>query len=171
MLTIILCAALAAGGCGSDDSGDAAGSAGTTTESSQPDTPPESVEPDEADKGADTGKPTKPNVQPPSGPPPTEVVIEDVDEGSGPEAEKGDKVTVHFVADNEAGKEAFSTWPGGEPGEPLVFKLGSIKYSQAFEEGIEGMRVGGRRELSVPAPRAGYTNSALFYVIDLLAIE
>ena len=171
MLMIALCAILAAGGCGSDDASDATGSGSTTTGSSESGATA-GKESADAREGAVAAKPTKPNVQPPSGPPPTEDVIEDVDEGSGPAAEKGDKVTVHFVADNEAGKETFSTWPGDNPGKPLVFRLGSIKYSQAFEEGVEGMRVGGRRELSVPAARAGYTkNSALFYVIDLLAIE
>lgn len=167
-LVVAVFIALAAGGCGADDASDASGPASTTTASSESGA---TTETDDAGQGTSAAKPTKPNVQPPSGPPPEELVIEDVEEGAGSGAEKGDKVTVHFVADNQAGKEAFSTWPGDNPGKPLVFRLGSIRYSQAFEEGIEGMRVGGRRELSVPAARAGYTQSALFYVIDLLAIE
>jgi peptidylprolyl isomerase len=171
MLTIFLCAALAAAGCGSDDSSDATGSAGTTTESSEAGTATTEKDSDDAGEGTDAGGPTKPNVQPPSGPPPKELVIEDIDEGSGPEAEKGDKVTVHFVADDDTGKEAFSTWPGDNPGEPLAFKLGAGKYPSAFEEGIEGMRVGGRRELGVPKKDAQYTESPLFYVIDLIAVE
>jgi peptidylprolyl isomerase len=173
MLTIFLCAALVVGGCGSEDSGDATGSASTTTERPESGTPPESVESesDQADKRADGEEPTKPDVQPPSGTPPTELVIEDIEEGSGPEAEKGEKVTVHFVAVEAAGKEAFSTWPGDNPGKPLVFKLGAGQYSSAFEEGVEGMKAGGRRELSVPAKQAQYAKSDLFYVIDLIAVE
>ncbi len=171
MLTIFLCTALAAAGCGSEDSSDATGSAGTTTESSETGTTPEETESDDAGEGTEAGAPTKPEVPSPSGTPPKELVIEDIEEGSGPEAKKGDKVTVHFVADDEAGKEAFSTWPGDNPGEQFVFELGGGKYSQAFEEGIESMKAGGRRELSVPAKQAQYTKSALLYVIDLMAVE
>jgi peptidylprolyl isomerase len=173
MLTIFLCVALAATSCGSEDSGDAtdAGSASTTTESSAAGTTPDAAESDNAGERTKAGAPTKPEVPSPSGTPPKELVIEEIEEGSGPEAKKGDKVTVHFVADDEAGKEAFSTWPGDNPGKQLAFELGGGKYSQAFEEGTEGMKAGGRRELSVPAKQAQYTKSALLYVIDLIAVE
>lgn len=167
LLTIVVCVGLLLAGCGSDDSStDATGSAGATTESSESRTPSGD---DAGDAGgqADAGKLTKPDVEPPSGPPPTDLVIEDIEEGSGPAAEKGDKVTVHFVADDQTGKERFTTWPDQQ----LVFELGSGRYSPAFEEGVEGMKAGGRRELDVPAKQAQYVNSPLFYVIDLVAIE
>jgi peptidylprolyl isomerase len=114
-----------------------------------------------------TTKLTKPEVKPPSGAPPKELVIEDVKKGSGPAAEVGDKVTVHYVADNKTGNETFSSWRSHRP---LIFKLGVGRYFRGFEEGLKGMQAGGRRELSVPS-RLAFGGGPLFYVVDLLAIE
>jgi peptidylprolyl isomerase len=115
-------------------------------------------------ESAQAEKPTEPTVEPPSGPPPTELVINDIEVGSGPAAKPGDEMAVHYVAVDEAGKEAYTSWTGFGP---LTFKLGAGQFFPAWEEGLEGMKVGGRRELQVPADMA-FGSGALFYVVDFI---
>jgi peptidylprolyl isomerase len=115
----------------------------------------------------DTAKLKKPEVQPPSGPPPKKVLIEDLEEGSGPASKAGDKITVHYVGVNKTGKEVYSSW--GRSG-PFTFQLGSDSQIQGWEEGLMGMKVGGRRELTIPS-KLGDGKGTLVYVVDLLAIK
>ncbi|HET7455553.1 MAG TPA: FKBP-type peptidyl-prolyl cis-trans isomerase [Solirubrobacterales bacterium] len=120
---------------------------------------------------------TKPKVKVPSGPPPKKLEIKDLEEGSGPEAKPGDEVTVHYVGVNyKTGKQFDASW---DRGEPFTFKLGEGLVVPGWEEGIPGMKPGGRRELIIP-PELGYgyrrvegipPGSTLVFVVDLISVE
>lgn len=153
--------ALFAAGCGDDSS--------TTSSSGETST----SEPAEAPE-----KKTKPQVEVPQGAPPKELVTEDLEEGSGPAAEAGDEVSVNYVGVNyKTGKEFDASWSRGEP---FAFALGSGMVIPGWEEGVVGMKVGGRRQLVIP-PELGYgaagsppaipPNETLVFVVDLEAIN
>jgi peptidylprolyl isomerase len=161
LLTIIsLCALLALAGCG-DDSSDEETQGGDTSTA--------------AETSEDTS--TKPKVTIPDGSPPSELVERDLVEGSGAEAKKGDEVTVQYVGVGFDSKKEFdASWGRGEP---FTFQLGSSQVIPGWEQGVEGMKVGGRRELTIPAelaygeagsPPAIGPNETLVFVIDLLRI-
>lgn len=110
----------------------------------------------------------------PTGEPPTELVIRDVVVGEGAEAVAGDTVTVHYVGvDFATGEEFDSSWARGES---ISFPLRGL--IQGWQDGIPGMRVGGRRELVIP-PRLAYGEAGghrlagctLIFVIDLLDVR
>ncbi|HEX5594276.1 MAG TPA: FKBP-type peptidyl-prolyl cis-trans isomerase [Solirubrobacterales bacterium] len=119
---------------------------------------------------------TKPKVKVPSGPPPKKLEIKDLEEGTGPAAKAGDEVTVQYVGVNyKTGQQFDASW---DRGEPFTFKLGEGLVIQGWEQGIEGMKAGGRRELIIP-PQLGYgsqstgtipANETLVFVVDLEAI-
>ena len=158
----LLCAvfALAIAGCGdSDDS--TTGS--TSTESSET---------------SSTAEKTKPTVTVPEGPPPKKLEIKELEEGSGATAKAGDEVTVQYVGVNyRNGKEFDSSWSRSEP---FVFGLGAGQVIPGWDQGVEGMKVGGRRELIIPpdlaygeagSPPAIPPSETLIFVIDLLAVN
>lgn len=120
---------------------------------------------------------TKPEVDVPEGDAPTELTIRDLVVGDGAEVKPGMVVRVHYVGVNFAsGKEFDASW---DRGEPYKFALGSGKVIKGWDRGVRGMRVGGRREITVP-PRLGYGNqspsplippaSTLLFVVDLLDV-
>ena len=160
LLTIGLCLAVAIAGCGGGD--DSSSSSGAETAASAP---KESIN-------------EKPVVEVPSGPPPKELETIDLIEGSGPEAKAGDNVSVQYVlVDYKSGKEIESSW---ERNEPLTFTLGSNAVIPGWEQGVEGMKAGGRRELIIPpelaygsagAPPVIKPNSTLIFVVDMVTIE
>ncbi|HST68088.1 MAG TPA: FKBP-type peptidyl-prolyl cis-trans isomerase [Solirubrobacterales bacterium] len=106
-----------------------------------------------------------PKVIPPDGPPPKKVVFEDVKVGSGPIAQRGDRVALHYVAVVLKNGEDFSyRW---EPDPPVVYpRLGEGQFP-GLEKGIEGMREGGRREVVVP----NYAADGVVYLVDLESVE
>lgn len=119
----------------------------------------------------------KPNVTVPAGLSPDKFAYKDIVEGSGPAAKSGDKVTVQYVGvgfDSE--KEFDSSWGR----EPFPFTLGGGEVIKGWDQGVEGMKVGGRRELVIPAslaygaegrPPSIGPNETLIFVIDLLEVE
>ena len=119
---------------------------------------------------------TEPKVTPPSGAPPTKLVTKDLIVGTGPTAEAGDKVTVNYVGILfKGGKEFDASWKRKEPFE---FGLGAGQVIKGWDQGVVGMKVGGRRELVIPSELAyGKTgspptipaNAPLVFVIDLLS--
>ena len=118
----------------------------------------------------------KPKIVVPSGPPPKQLEKNDLVVGSGREAKAGDEVAVHYVGVGYTSKKEFDASWGGEP---FVFALGSGFVIAGWEEGIAGMKVGGRRELVVPGelgygpegtPEIG-PNETLIFVIDLLGVR
>lgn len=118
----------------------------------------------------------KPKVVLPKGPPPKELVIEDLKRGTGPGARAGDEVVFHYVeVDYKTGRQFDSSW---DRGRPFSFTLDSHQLFLGWEEGLKGMRVGGRRELITPPGLAfepGVSNvppgTTLIFIIDLLAIK
>jgi len=121
---------------------------------------------------------SKPEVPVPDGEPPTELETVDVVEGDGPEAQSGDTVNVQYVGVNYSNGEQFdASWDSGQPFE---FQLGGGSVIPGWDEGIVGMKVGGRRELIIP-PDLGYgaqgqppdipPNETLIFVVDLLDVQ
>ncbi len=165
MLIVAVCAGLLVAGCGSSDdsSTGSSESTATTTESSSPE--------------ASGGEKTKPKVTVPTGAPPKKLEVKELEEGSGAEAKSGDEVTVQYVGVNyKNGKEFDSSWSRNEP---FSFTLGAGEVIPGWDEGVEGMKVGGRRELIIPpelaygetgAPPAIGPNETLVFVIDLLEV-
>jgi FKBP-type peptidyl-prolyl cis-trans isomerase len=117
----------------------------------------------------------KPTVAAPKGAAPTRLVIKDLVKGTGPEAKLGQSVTVNYVGVlYHGGSEFDSSWKRGEP---ATFPLEQGKLIAGWTQGIPGMRVGGRRELIVPAelaygkrgqPPSIPPNAPLVFVVDLL---
>jgi peptidylprolyl isomerase len=109
----------------------------------------------------------KPKVRVPSGPPPQRLVVEDIRRGFGPAVKAGDAIEIQFVNINIKTRSRYeSDWKG----DGVLWHLGEPGLSEGFERGIVGMKVGGRRELIIPAKLA-YGTGPILYVVDLLAIE
>ncbi|HIW94983.1 MAG TPA: FKBP-type peptidyl-prolyl cis-trans isomerase [Candidatus Corynebacterium gallistercoris] len=115
---------------------------------------------------------TKPQVDRASGPAPEDLVVEDITVGDGAEAQAGGFVEVHYVGvDFETGEEFDSSW---DRGESISFPLSGL--IAGWQEGIPGMKVGGRRKLTIPPEKAygpagmGHPLSGrtLVFIIDLL---
>jgi peptidylprolyl isomerase len=168
MLTIAACAAMAIAGCGSDDDSSTGSTAAESTAAES--TAAETTAPAES-----PSKKTKPKVEVPKGAPPAKLKVEELEKGTGPEAKAGDKVTVQYLGVNyKNGKEFDSSWSRNEP---FSFTLGTGEVIPGWDQGVEGMKVGGRRELIIPpelaygeagAPPAIGPNETLVFVIDLL---
>ncbi|MDQ2895304.1 MAG: FKBP-type peptidyl-prolyl cis-trans isomerase [Actinomycetota bacterium] len=118
---------------------------------------------------------TKPKVVPPSGPAPSKLVVKDLIKGTGPAAAATSTVTVNYVGVlYKGGKEFDSSWKRGTT---AAFPLSGV--IPGWQQGIPGMKVGGRRELIVPASLAYKNsaqpgipaNSALVFVIDLHGVS
>lgn len=117
---------------------------------------------------------SKPEVDFPQDPAPTDLMVRDIVVGEGPQAVAGAQVTVHYVGvDYDSGEQFDASW---DRGEPITFPLAGL--IQGWQDGIPGMRVGGRRELVIP-PRLAYgergghplSGKMLIFVIDLLAVR
>jgi peptidylprolyl isomerase len=167
-LIIALCVALAlaVAGCGGSD-GD---SSSTTQVTSEATTTEKS--------GADTNLNAKPKVTVPSGAAPKKLEEKEIVEGSGTEAKAGDEVTVQYVGVGyDSGEEFDASW---DRGEPFTFPLGAGEVIPGWDQGVAGMKVGGRRELTIP-PNLAYgpggsppvigPNETLIFVVDLLAVN
>ncbi|MFI6763157.1 FKBP-type peptidyl-prolyl cis-trans isomerase [Micromonospora sp. NPDC050417] len=120
----------------------------------------------------------KPNIGPIEGAPPADLVIEDITEGSGPEVGRGQWASVHYVGvSHSTGKEFDSSWGRGEP---FGFQVGGGRVIAGWDQGVAGMKVGGRRKLVIP-PHLGYGNQGaggvikpgetLVFVVDLVDVK
>ncbi len=123
-------------------------------------------------------KSTKPEVVVPAGEAPIELVTNDLIEGTGVEATKGSTVIVHYVGVSwSTGAEFDSSWNRRET---FDFPLGAGHVIQGWDHGVQGMKVGGRRELIIP-PHMGYgargaggaikPNETLIFVVDLIDVR
>ena len=117
---------------------------------------------------------TKPEIEFPGGPAPTDLVMTDLVVGDGAEAKPGDVVDVHYVGvEFDTGDEFDSSWNRGES---ISVPLRGL--IQGWQDGIPGMRVGGRRQLVIPpalayGPAGGgprLSGKTLIFVIDLLGV-
>ncbi len=120
----------------------------------------------------------KPLVEPHVGELPSELVVEDLVEGSGPIAGAGQTVSVHYVGvAASSGEEFDASWNRGET---FRFPLGAGYVIAGWDRGVVGMRVGGRRRLVIP-PHLGYGDrgaggviapgETLIFVVDLIALD
>jgi peptidylprolyl isomerase len=90
----------------------------------------------------------KPEIDFPGGEPPAELEITDIWEGDGAVAKSGDTVRVHYVGvAYSTGEEFDASWNRGDP---LEFRLGVGQVITGWDQGVQGMRVGGRRQLVIP---------------------
>ena len=113
------------------------------------------------------------NYPAPAGP--SNLVVEDLVVGTGAVAATGDTVTVHYVGTLTNGQKFDSSY---DRGQPFTFRIGARQVIAGWEQGIPGMRVGGKRRLTIP-PSLGYgsqangpipANSTLIFEVDLVAI-
>jgi peptidylprolyl isomerase len=120
----------------------------------------------------------KPEIDFPGGEPPTDLVITDVIAGDGTEATSGNTVVVHYVGVAHSTGEEFDA--SYNRGDPLTFQLGVGQVIQGWDQGVQGMKVGGRRQLLIPAHLAYGDRGAggvikpgesLIFVVDLLEVR
>src|SRR3954454_12675371 len=97
--------------------------------------------------------PEKPEVDAPEGPPPAELEVTDLVAGEGAEAGPGNVVSVHYVGVAYSTGEEFDA--SYNRGAPLDFPLGAGRVIQGWDTGVAGMKVGGRRQLTIP-PHLAY---------------
>jgi peptidylprolyl isomerase len=109
--------------------------------------------------------------------PPTALVVTDITEGDGAEATSGSTVEVHYVGVTHSTGEEFDA--SYNRGQPLSFRLGVGQVISGWDQGVTGMKVGGRRQLVIP-PHLGYGDrgaggvigpgETLIFVVDLLGV-
>ena len=185
--------ALVAAGCGDDSSGGSDGSkidgdpstklpaelanVGTSTTPAKKSTGKKFDGTKLTPVSTDTSK--KPKIEkPPATDPPKDLAIIDVVDGKGKAAKAGDELEVQYVGVTfSEGKEFDASWGKGQP---FSFKLGEGGVIKGWDEGLKGMKVGGRRELVIPSDQAyGAAGSPpnigpdepLVFVIDLKKIK
>jgi peptidylprolyl isomerase len=123
-------------------------------------------------------QPTRPEIDVPGDEPPTELVIEDITVGEGAEASPGSTVSAHYVGvAHSTGEEFDASWNRDAP---LDFRLGVGMVISGWDSGITGMRVGGRRRLTIP-PHLAYGDrgaggaikpgETLIFVVDLMDVR
>jgi peptidylprolyl isomerase len=121
---------------------------------------------------------SKPTVAPPAGDPPGDLVVDDLETGTGDEAQAGHNVDVHYVGVAwSTGDQFDASW---DRGQTFSFRLGGGQVIAGWDQGVQGMRVGGRRQLTIP-PHLGYgargaggvikPNETLVFVVDLVAVR
>lgn len=164
-LTLTAALALAAAGCGSSKKNDTTSTAASTSQST-------------STAAATTARPRpKPKVTVPKGKPPKKLVIKDLIAGTGQAAKAGDPITVNYIGVNFQGGKMFDN--SYDRGQPFPFQLGGGQVIPGWDQGLVGMKVGGRRELVIP-PGLAYgpqgqppvikPNETLVFVVDLLSI-
>jgi peptidylprolyl isomerase len=138
----------------------------------------EAAAPTETATPASTPAATKPQVKVPKGKLPKTLVKKDLKVGAGAEATDGKSVEVQYVGVSALnGRQFDASW---DRGQPFSFQLGAQQVIPGWDQGVEGMKVGGRRELIIP-PKLAYgkqgspptigPNETLVFVIDLLAVQ
>ena len=120
----------------------------------------------------------KPEIDFPDGPVPEDLVVTDITVGSGAEAKAGDQVLVHYVGVAHSTGEEFDA--SYNRGAPLDFPLGAGRVIAGWDQGVQGMKVGGRRQLVIP-PHLGYGDrgaggvikpgETLIFVVDLVEVR
>jgi peptidylprolyl isomerase len=120
----------------------------------------------------------KPEIDFPAHDAPTDLVIEDIIEGTGDEAKPGNTVSTHYVGVAfSTGEEFDASWNRGAP---LDFRVGVGQVIQGWDQGLLGMKVGGRRRLEIPSELAYGSrgaggaigpNEALIFVVDLVGVR
>ena len=120
----------------------------------------------------------KPEIDLPDFEPPVDLVVADLTEGDGTVASSGNTVSVHYVGVAHSTGEEFDA--SYNRGEPLQFRLGIGQVIAGWDQGVQGMKGGGRRQLVIP-PHLGYGDrgaggvikpgETLIFVVDLLDVK
>jgi peptidylprolyl isomerase len=169
-LTVALLLGAGIAACGGDDSSE--------TESAATPTATDTATPagnniDAIAKGITKNTKKKPTIIKPEGDPPSRLVIKDIVKGTGPKAKAGDKLTMQYVGNSWSTGEQFdASW---DRGQAFPFQLGAQMVIPGWDQGMVGMRKGGRRLLVIP-PDLGYgpagsgpiaPNETLVFAVDL----
>jgi FKBP-type peptidyl-prolyl cis-trans isomerase len=178
LLPVALASLAVLAGCGSDNFDQTitvpkdadAGAATTATPAATPAAP----------KGTKNLKDTskKPLIPKPTGKKPKKLVIKDIVKGKGKVAKKGDEVSVQYVGVAfSTGDEFDASW---DRGEPFTFTIGQGDVIKGWDKGVPGMRVGGRRQLTIPgnlaygptgSPPAIGPDETLVFIVDLKKVS
>ena len=120
----------------------------------------------------------KPEIDFPDGPPPSDLEVTELSEGDGQEATAGSTVSVHYVGVAHSTGEEFDA--SYNRGAPLDFRLGVGQVISGWDQGVQGMKVGGRRTITIP-PHLGYGDrgaggaikggETLIFVVDLVDVS
>ena len=175
VIALLAVGALGLGACGEDEGGDAALEPAI----------PANIPTETTDSTSSTGSPfrlasikvskdtsKKPTITEPSGDPPTELVTKDIVAGNGAAAQSGDSLEMHYLGAHFDGEQFEASWDSGNPFE---FVLGEGKVIGGWDQGIVGMKAGGRRLLVIP-PDLAYGDvgsgtikpgETLIFVVDL----
>lgn len=180
VIALLAAAALGVGACGDDDGGGDADlvpaiPANVPTETTTTASPSTTGKPFKLSSiKVSTTKGKKPTITKPSGDAPTKLVKKDIFVGKGAAAKDGDKLSMQYLGALYAdGKQFEASWDAGQP---FDFTLGQGDVIQGWDQGIKGMKAGGRRLLVIPADLAyGSTgqgdippDAPLIFVVDLL---
>lgn len=121
---------------------------------------------------------TKPDVTVPGGEPPAQLQMEDLAVGEGAEAAAGSEVDVHYVGVSwSSGRQFDASW---DRRDTFSFRLGAGQVIAGWDQGVAGMRVGGRRRLTIPPDLAYGSRGAggvigpgetLVFVVDLVGVR
>jgi peptidylprolyl isomerase len=123
-------------------------------------------------------KKAKPEIDFPGDNPPSELLVEDLEVGKGEEATAGRTISAHYVGVAwSTGEEFDASWNRGQP---LTFQVGVGQVIQGWDQGLLGMKVGGRRKITIP-PHLGYGDrgaggaikggETLIFVVDLVDVR
>jgi peptidylprolyl isomerase len=163
VITVVAVAALALAGCGSQKQDSGGGGAQAVQGVTLP--------PQASDINV------KPVIPKPKGSPPASLQVRDVVQGNGKAAESGDTLTMQYVGVSwSTGQEFDSSW--GK--QPFKFQLGAGMVIPGWDQGLVGMREGGRRQLVIPPnlaygpqgqPPAIAPNETLIFVVDLKKVK
>ena len=170
LIALLLTTLLVACGGDDDDSGGQSVASTTKTTTSEQPSPAQ-----EREALEDTSK--RPHIPKPTGSPPRRLLKEDIVKGKGAPAKPGDVLTVQYVGVTfSTGDEFDASW---DRGQPFQFQLGGGMVIKGWDQGMVGMRKGGRRMLTIP-PELGYgrtgsppfigPNETLVFVFDLIGI-
>jgi peptidylprolyl isomerase len=174
-IALLAAAAVGIGACG-DDNSDTASTTAAPAAAAPATAASTTTTPAKQSGSLDISKnlSSKPKIPKPSGDPPTKLVVKDIVAGKGRAAKAGDNVVVHYVGVLfSTGKQFDSSWDAGKP---FPFVLGQGGVIQGWDQGVAGMKIGGRRLLIIP-PDLAYgaqgqgpigPDETLVFVVDLL---
>ena len=171
-IALLAAAAVSIGACGDDEGDTATTTAAPAAAATGTSTGPPTGKTSSLDISTDLS--TKPEISKASGDPPKKLVVMDVVDGKGRAAKAGDNLVVHYVGVlYKTGKQFDASWDGGRP---FPFTLGQGAVIAGWDQGLQGMKVGGRRLLIIP-PDLAYgpqgqgsigPDETLVFVVDLL---
>jgi peptidylprolyl isomerase len=169
-LTLVLTLGAGIAACGGDDSSDSEAAA---TPAATETATPQAANVDAIVKGITKNTKKKPAVVKPEGDPPSSLVMKDIVKGKGRKAKAGERLTMQYVGVSWSTGEQFdASW---DRGQAFPFQLGAQMVIPGWDQGMVGMRQGGRRLLIIP-PDLGYgpqgsgpiaPNETLVFVVDL----